>query len=321
MKRTIRCQVEPVLGTRLDLLATFDAPRFVSRLAPRSASTEKLRARIEQVALAEIDRLSAVFSVYDPISELRRWRADAVPGSRAVVSEDLAGLLSLSARWQVQSNGAYDPAIGIVFDRWKAAAESGVVPSVTETDEWAARIGSVAYVVDGTTVECIGDCTGLTFNSLAKGLIADRTLTVCEVVDGFIGGMVNLGGDIAIRNHSTTVGIEHPTRPYDNEPPLCVLTVSNGGVATSSGSRRPILIGTESFSHLIDPRTCRPVPSDRGSVTVIAESAASADVLATIVSVTGELIPDVAMAIAMPSGKLRTTPMFDALSERGCHQG
>jgi FAD:protein FMN transferase len=245
-------------------------------------------------------------------------------------------LLQLSAQWQVHSGGAYNPAVGAVFDQWKAAEAFGVVPSVDLTDEWAARLGPVPYEVTGhdvkddtvntATVTCIGDCTELTFHSLAKGLIADRVAQcLLNAADDTVRSVenvtVNLGGDLRTIDRVLRVGVEHPTRPYDNEPPVCVIELRDGGVATSGASRRPILIGDKQFSHIIDPRTCRPVPSTDVSVTVVADDAATADVLATIVSVTGTLLPGYAMAIAAATpgsskAVLNSTPLFDQLITR-----
>jgi FAD:protein FMN transferase len=308
MKQLIQTQVSPVLGTVMHLHSSVNCSRFVKR--------KKLREHIESGVLVEIDRLAKVFSVYDANSELRVWRTNAVSGWQGSVSADLATLLRLSASLQEKSNGAYNPAIGAVFDHWKAAEASGIVPSIQQTAEWANQLENVPYVVNGNTVHCVADCTGLTFNSLAKGLIADRALGVlmgleknpCRSVSG---GIVNLGGDLAIRNYPMHVAIEHPTRPYDNEPPLRKVQVSNGGVATSGASRRPIVIAGQTFSHIIDPRTCRPVDRIGESVTVIADDAATADVMATVISVTGEIPAGVSALIAQADGSVVTSADFD----------
>jgi FAD:protein FMN transferase len=317
--------LDGVLGTRLTLFAQVTSKRLTRESI--------VRTHIESLALAEIDRLEGIFSIYNPLSELRRWRATASPGTSHQVSHDLATLLRLSALWQMRSGGAYNPAIGAVFDQWKAAEATGVVPSVALTDEWATQFGPVPYEVSSNevssnevsrdTVTCLGDCTGLTFNSLAKGLIADRVaqclLNVADdTVRAIANATVNLGGDLRTINRLLRVGVEHPTRPYDNEPPVCVIELRNGGVATSGASRRPLIIGDQQFSHIIDPRTCRPVLSTDVSVTVVADDAATADVLATIVSVTGTLVPDYAIAIATATpgstkAVLNSTPLFDQL--------
>ncbi len=314
----VQSSLDGVLGTRLNLFAQVTSKRLTRESI--------IRTHIESLALAEIDRLEAIFSIYNPLSELRRWRAAASPGTSHQISHELATLLRLSAQWQVRSGGAYNPAIGAVFDQWKAAEATGVVPSVALTDEWAAQLGPVPYEVSSNEVLCIGDCTGLSFNSLAKGLIADRVAEhLMSLADGTVRSVenvtVNLGGDLRTVNRLLRIGIEHPTRPFDNEPPVAVIELRNGGVATSGASRRPIVIGDQQFSHIIDPRTCRPVLRTDVSVTVVADDAANADVLATIVSVTGTLLPGYAIAIAAATpgstkAVLNSTPLFDQLITR-----
>jgi hypothetical protein len=83
---SLHSRVEGVLGTRLDLQADVIGRRF--------GRFETVRAHIELKVLAEIDRLEAVFSVYNEHSELRQWRAAAWPGTDHEVSPDLACLQS-----------------------------------------------------------------------------------------------------------------------------------------------------------------------------------------------------------------------------------
>ncbi len=327
----IRSTAEPVLGTRLDLQVRVQGGsrrvlgnrvgRVVRGHAAAADAADALRAQLVDVVAAEADRLAKVFSVFDPVSELRRWRETATVGSRHRLSSDLIGLLAESAYWQRVSGGAYNPAIGTVWDQWKHAQETGVVPSVAESDAWAAHLEGVPYEIHGDEVVCVKDCTGLTLNSFAKGVIADRCADALLAWTGergeqVAGTAVNLGGDIALRSFPIRIGIENPARPYDNEPPLCVFAVANGGVATSGASRRPIVIGGQVFSHLIDPRTCRPVANGPASVTVVATSAGEADVLATIVAVTGAAPgdrPGQGAAIVGKDGEITTTEQMRAL--------
>ena len=60
---------------------------------------------------------------------------------------------------------------------------------------------------------CVKSCTVLTFNSFAKGLVADRAAAAVigwssEHVERVTGAVVNLGGDIAVRSFPIKVGIE-----------------------------------------------------------------------------------------------------------------
>jgi FAD:protein FMN transferase len=311
--RELRSRIEPVLGTRLDVEVRSTRSRF--RWVGLGRQRLGFRDFVETAALEEIDRLAGIFSVYNPSSELCRWRASAIAGSTAVVSSELAGLLELSAQWQVASGGAYNPALGTAVDIWKAAEQSARLPSVDLLDSIVDSLGTVPYELSGATIHAVGDCTGLSFNALAKGLVADRTLQVLLALRPFRGervsaAVVNIGGDMAIDGVAVTVGIENPLRPYDNEPPLLSFEVSSGGVATSGPARRGFSIGEMAFSHIIDPRTCRPVDGGALSSTVSAETAAEADVLATVLSVTGDVthpcIPPTARVVLVDhAGELR----------------
>ena len=131
----------------------------------------------------------------------------------------------------------------------------------------------------------LGDCTALNFNALAKGLIVELA---CQHVAGEVEVdelLVNIGGDLRhVGGPGVVVAIEDPARPYDNAEPLARVRVTGAGLATSGSSRRGVHIGDRWFSHVIDPRTARPVEHVR-SASVIAADAATADVVATVLSV------------------------------------
>jgi thiamine biosynthesis lipoprotein len=97
--------------------------------------------------------------------------------------------------------------------------------------------------------------------------------------------LVNAGGDLLHRGGDPiTVGIEDPRRPFDNVAPLARVALADGGLASSSGARRPLRVGTMVFSHVLDPRTGWPVEHTLAATT-IATDAATADAATTVVGV------------------------------------
>ncbi len=143
------------------------------------------------------------------------------------------------------------------------------------------------------------DCRALNLNALAKGLVVDlaSAAVMQQVTPRHL--LVNVGGDLLVRGDTEIlVGIENPNRPYDNEPPLAVVAVADGGVATSGSARRGVTVGGRWRSHVLDPRDGRPVERI-ASATVVAPSAAVADVAATVLSV---LPPDEGIAFADAQG-------------------
>ncbi len=242
-------------------------------LAVAAHSGESI-ARAENVVVGEIERLTGVFSVFDPGSELRRWRAGDVDAG-----DELSLVLAMADRWQVVTDGAINVRLGAVIREWRRAQESGVLPSREVLAGLAARISGSVLAGD--------DVTGVDLNAIAKGHIIDLAVVKAMHDDAVVSLMVNAGGDVLHAGaESQRVAIEDPTRPYDNAAPLDVVEISNRAVATSGAARRRWTVAGQQFAQVLDPRTGWPV---EGVVqaSVIADDLTTADVIATAVVVLG----------------------------------
>lgn len=240
----------------------------------------------EALAVAEMQRLEAIFSVYDANSELRRWmRGSGDPGP------ELTTVLQEASVWFYRSGGAFNPAMRGLNRLWRTSTELGRRPDDSLLSAEVAKTRPLPYEIDDGEVTVVGTLDGLDLNAIAKGWIVDRAGTALADA-GLTSFTINAGGDILHRGPDPiSVGIENPQRPYDNEPPLLIATVSSA-LATSGGSRRYWEIGGRRHSHVVDPRSGQPVDLI-ASASVIAVDAATADVLATIATV---LEPDEALA-------------------------
>jgi FAD:protein FMN transferase len=263
-----RIRREPVLGTVLELYASgTDTPALVEA---------------ENMLMREIDRLEAIFSVYLPDSELRRWQqADG----DVSLSSDLVGLLRAAGHWHERTGGIFNPSVGVLTNRWKQAEAEQAVPSPDELLHIAVGIAESPYEVVDCTVRKVGDCRNLNFNAFAKGLVVDRAAQLVFERVAPTTLLVNIGGDLVhVGEKGALVAVEDPHRPYDNAQPIVRMTLRNAGFATSGSARRGFTIGGSWFSHVIDPRSGQPV-ADIASASVLAKDAATADVLATVASV------------------------------------
>lgn len=233
------------------------------------AADEAVAELADHAALAEIDRLVTVFSAYEPTSDLCRWRRNEM-----APTPELAALLAIATRWYERSGGAFDPSVGRLTRCWAEAAHAGEVPTDRE----------LAALVAGLTPPD-QPSPDLTLNALAKGHLADRAAAATMRVEGVLAVTVNAGGDLVhCGAGSIRVGVEDPHRPYDNVAPLTVVTVYAGGLATSGSARRGWQFGGRWYSHVIDPRSGRPV-DHVASATVVAPDATTADAVATVLSV------------------------------------
>lgn len=238
--------VEPLLGTRAELIVVADSPGVV-----------------ETAVVAEVQRLEAIFSRFDPASALCAYRAR---GTTDV--PELVAVIGLAAVWQERTGGAFHSRAQPLVDLWDDAEQADVMP----TDH---QLSTVLEQMAMTPTPSAVD-----LNAIAKGWIADAALT--SVAGAATSGWLNLGGDIVHRGEGSVVaGIENPARPYDNVPPLATVELSNESLATSGGAHRWWTIAGGRYPKVIDPRTGRPAQRI-ASATVIAPDGASADVLATI---------------------------------------
>lgn len=271
----------------------------------RVDATEPEARHLDDLMVAEMARLERVCSAYDHESELSRWRR----GELADPSDDFCAVMAAALAHQVASGGAFNPLSGVIGEAWRIAAErDGSPPDDAVLAELAASIRAPRFTVgdDGRPV-ATGDCSTLNLNAFAKGWIVDRALELGWSTGLARSIVVNAGGDLAHRGEGAVrVGVENPLRPYDNEPPLMTVDLSNAGMATSGGARKGYRIGGRRYAHVIDPRTGRTV-DHIASVTVIAPSAADADVLATVVGVTGVARDDVSALVIRPDGTQQET--------------
>ena len=261
---------ENVLGTSMEIKIAADG--------------EQAAAKAEAAALAEVDRLNAILSGYDPSSEFNRWmKADRKP---VAVSPELYEVLSLFDEWRKKSKGALDAAAETISSVWRNAAKQNSIPSQAEMAIALQLVQQQHYVLNriNHTAQRSSDAQ-LILNSFAKSYIMNKAANAAMATAGVTGLVVNIGGDILVRGQLTEqVQVTNPKASAENDPPLTQLQVSNKAVATSGNYRKGEYIAGKWYSHIVDPRTG--IPADYViSSTVIADNAVDAGALATALNV------------------------------------
>ncbi len=259
--------------------------------------------RAEQRALAEIDRLEHIFSSFDSTSEFRQWQNRR--GQEIAISPDLWEVLQMSDRWQARSEGAFNPASEAFSRLWRKAVQENRPPSPEALAVCVEQAAQPLWRLNASAQRAtyLTECP-LTLNAIAKGYIVDRACDAAFQSGGTISALtLNIGGDLRVRGDRThTIGVTDPNNDAENAPLFTRVHLQNGALATSGDWRRGFWIGEKFYSHIVDPRTGTPVDAVR-SASVIAESTADADALATIFSI---LNPQESIALA------------DSLPDVGC---
>jgi FAD:protein FMN transferase len=241
---------------------------------------------VEQ-ARDRIEELESRWSRFREDSEVSRLNRSA--GQPVSVSTDTLTLIERATHAWALSGGAYDPTlldavIDAGYDRsFELLDGSGgrVLPFIDPL-----RPGVHAISIEGDTVRLPAG-TGLDPGGIGKGLAADM-VTELLMAAGADGACVNLGGDMRLGGVSPTgdgwtVAVEHPW----SSPPLLLLGLANGAVATSTTLRRQWRVDGQVRHHLIDPQTGQPSDTDVNLATVVAGTAWEAEVLAKAVVLRG----------------------------------
>lgn len=273
-------QHEHVLGTSLEL-------KFVARDNDRAAAAES-------AALAEIDRLAKVLSGYDATSEFSRWQATR--GIAVPVSAELYAVLALFDTWRERTHGALDASAEVAGRLWKSAARSGRPPTAVELDAAVAAVRQTHWRLDpvARTATHLSDAP-LVLNSFTKSFIIERAADAAMAAGQLESAVVNIGGDLVIRGRAADqIALVNPEAEAENDAPLQQLSVRDRAVATSGGYRRGVEVADRWYSHLVDPRTGRPVDHVL-SATAVARRATDAGALATALCV---LTPEEGLALA-----------------------
>ena len=250
--------------------------------------------RAAKAAFGRMNDLDAVLSDYRRDSELMRV-CQASGGPPIRVSDDLFRILVQADQIAKLSSGAFDPTVGPIVQLWRAARRTGERPSEASTAEAMSRVGWNKVTLDSQdrTVQLAVPNMQLDLGGIGKGFAVDEAIAVLAE-SGVTHCLIDLGGDIAAgepppgKRTWTIVVATDPARTDLTRVPL-----RGNGIATSADTEQFVQIGEDRFSHIIDPRKGLPLIR-RVAVTVIAHDAATADALASALSV---LEPDQGLAL------------------------
>jgi thiamine biosynthesis lipoprotein ApbE len=261
---------ENILGTSLQLKV----------IAPDESIADKA----EQMALKEIDRLTSILSTYNPDSEISLWQKTF--HHEVSVSRELFEVLQLFDYWQTKTNGALNASIGTAIHIWKKADQNNQIPDNQELAAAVEAMKKPQWMLNfkNGSATRLGS-SSLMFNTFVKGYIINKVYEKLTTLKDISDVVINIGGDILVTGQTNQfVLITDPLKNAENDRPLSTINLRNRAVATSGNYRRGFILNGQSFSHIIDPRTARPV-SNIISATVIAPKMVDACALATAFNV------------------------------------
>jgi thiamine biosynthesis lipoprotein len=241
-----------------------------------------LAAAQEEVAACEGE-----LSRFDPASDLSRL--NAAGGRWTPIGRRLLEALGLALRAREDTGGRFDPTVlpALVAAGYDRSFELLEERPAEEADGW--RAGTAIELDEGHGSARLQPGSAVDLGGIGKGYAAGRALEAMRVsAPSLVGGLVDLGGDIAVSGESPEGGpwliaVADPRRAGET---LAVLALDAGGVATSGRDARRFG-PAGSLHHLIDPETGESALCGPLTVTVVAPDPAEAEVHATTLAIAG----------------------------------
>jgi thiamine biosynthesis lipoprotein len=295
------------------------------RELPDNTSEEAIQKEIE-ATLERIESLASHWRTDTPVSRFNRT-LDTKP---FLVPPELFEILQASERIHQATKGAFDVTVAPLVNLWgfgPIEETRGKIPGDEEIENAVASMGQDKLELLPTkAIRKTRPDLQLDLSALAKGYAIDQ---VAQRL-GELGAkhyLIELGGELRAKGNGSEgqgwqVGLEHPQADANATKIHRVITLENAAVATSGNYRLAFTDPDtgQAYSHLIDPRTGRPLSHDLLAVSVIAPTAMEADAWATALLVLG---PKKGLQLAKkenltalfvergPSGiKVRTTANF-----------
>jgi FAD:protein FMN transferase len=247
------------------------------------ANTRKKAKQAANRAIADVQRLEAIYSRYRNTSFLSEINRVAALGGSITVDTETAGLLDYAATCYRESDGLFDITSGILRRVWDF--KSGNLPSEALINGLLEKVGWDKLHWQSPRLEFPVAGMEIDFGGVVKEYAVDRAAALCWEI-GIQHGMVNLGGDIKIigphaNGNPWRVGIRHPR---SNDGILQALEMHTGALASSGDYERCITLNGVRYGHVLNPKTGWPVKrmasvSVMGNFCLIAGSASTIGML------------------------------------------
>lgn len=278
-------------------------------LDKNSASLEDIKRQIT-ATLAEID---AQLSNYRDDSEISRINSKESV-NWLPVSREITELLVIAENVYLRTSGCYDLTIKPLFDLWGFSAHEHRVPTDAEIAKVLPHIGMPLLEIDAADqrIRKKDPKLKIDLSSIAQGYSVGVVARLIEGL-GVKNYLVEIGGEMMVKGRKANgedwrVGVETPT-PYSKgvQEVIDIREERGSAIMTAGTYRNYFEENGHTYSHILNPKTGRPVTHSLRSVTVMHDDPAWADAWDTALLCVGE---EEAMRIA-DSENLKVLLIYD----------
>lgn len=252
------------------------------------------QAELKQAVDAVYNDIDLKLSNYREDSEISRLNREATT-DWLTVSPEIAELADIARQVHDKTEGCYDLTVKPLFDLWGFSRHQNRVPTDAEIAAVLPHIGMDKLDIDlpGHRLRKKDPALRIDLSSIAQGYTVGRVAGLLEA-KGIQNYLVEVGGEMQVKGHKANgkpwrVAVEKPT-PYTREVEriLDVHQTDGTAIMTSGTYRNFFEEGGKTYSHILNPKTGRPVDHHLLSTTVLHPDPTWADAWSTALLCMGE---------------------------------
>ncbi|SHE23392.1 FAD:protein FMN transferase [methanotrophic endosymbiont of Bathymodiolus puteoserpentis (Logatchev)] len=258
------------------------SPCHVQFYAPSKKFGQQAKKKLN-TCLASLEQRYSRYREDSLISTINR---SAGLGKATPIDSETAALLTYAQQCYQESDGLFDVTSGILRRIW--SMDKTALPNDDEINELLPLIGwdKVQWSEKTVYLPLVG--MQLDFGGIVKEYAADSIAQLLQSL-GVVSGIVELGGDIKVigpqpNGQGWPVAIRDPRQP---DKVIIQLNLFTGALASSGDYERFQLIDGVRYSHLLNPKTGKPVTGLR-AVSILSEHCVVAGSVATLAMLKGD---------------------------------
>ena len=241
----------------------------------------EILSRVVEEAFDEVDRIDRLMSHYKAESPLSRVNREAARYP-VIVERELFDFIADAMRYNRDSDGAFDITVGPLMKAWGFFRGEGRMPSAEDLGAARRHVGAEHVILDETAKSIGFDGAGveLDLGGIAKGYAVDRVVHLLRA-RRISAALISAGG-------STIYGLGAPPGrdgwdvtiqdPVDPQKIARTVLLKDRVLSVAGSSEKSFKSNGVRYSHIMDPRTGRPVQGVL-SVAVLASSGTAGDAL------------------------------------------
>jgi len=279
-------------STETELTGEAQGTNYHIKLVMNGVATplEDIKRKVNET-LAEIDVQMSNYREDSEISKLNQLMLD----SWLPVSKEISELLTIAQTVYEHSNGCYDLTVKPLFDLWGFSSHENRIPSDQEIDNLLPHVGMSLLEIDNLNhrIRKKDPKVKIDLSSIAQRYSVGVLAKSIEAL-GINNYLIELGGEMMVKGRKTNggnwrVGVETPTPLTRQLGKVFDIREQQGIAVMTAGTYRNFFEDKgKTYSHILNPKTGRPVTHHLRSVTVMHVDPSWADAWDTALLCVGE---------------------------------